>query len=304
MPRPGHRPRTTLITFLFSVAFLLTGLSTAHAQNSATATKAVTQDAPANSAHPASMVEWSIPTHGVSMNAVLYLASGAGPRGLVILLHGFPGYEGNRDLAQSIRRAGWHVVTFHYRGAWGSDGSFSFANAVEDADAAIAYVRSPAVASKYAIDPKRIVLIGHSMGGFMAANAASREPQVAGVVLLAAWNIGATQLDAAHEKSMTAEFAEELRPLKGCTAQSLLAEIKQHGKAWDYVTYAANLKTRPVLIVSTNDDLRPANEALYAALQKAGATGAKYQHFDTDHGFSDKRIAMQIAVIDWLLGMR
>jgi uncharacterized protein len=304
MPRPAHRPHTSLITYLFFVVFLFIGLATAHAQNSAAATQAVTQDAPADSAHPASMVEWSIPTHEVSINAVLYLASGAGPHGLVILLHGFPGYERNQDLAQSIRRAGWHALVFHYRGAWGSDGSFSFANAIEDTDAAIAYVRSPAVVNKYGIDPKRIVLIGHSMGGFMAANAASSEPQVAGVVLLAAWNIGATQLDAAHAKNMTSEFAEELRPLKGCTAQSLVAEIKQHGKAWDYVTYAANLKTRPVLIVSTNDDLRPANEALYAALQKAGATGAKYQHFDTDHGFSDKRIAMQIAVIDWLLGVQ
>jgi uncharacterized protein len=300
MPRPTHRPRTTLITFLFFALVLTTG----QAQNSNPAIKAVTQDAPADPAHPASMVEWSIPTHGANVNAVLYLASGAGPHGLAILLHGFPGYERNQDLAQSIRRAGWHALVFHYRGAWGSDGNFSFANAMGDTEAAVAYVRSNAVASKYRIDPKRIVLIGHSMGGFMAAYAASREPQVAGLVLLAAWNIGGTQsFDAAHEENMASEFAEELRPLKGCTPQSLVAEIKQHGKAWDYITYATNLKTRPVLVVSTNDDLRPANEALYAALQKAGATGAKYQHFDTDHGFSDKRIAMQIAVIDWLLGI-
>jgi uncharacterized protein len=248
------------------------------------------------------MVEWSIPSHGVNMNAVLYLASGAGPHGLAIILHGFPGYERNQDLAQSIRRAGWHALIFHYRGSWGSDGNFSFANAMDDTDAVIAYVRSAAVVAKYAINPKRVVLIGHSMGGFMAAHAASRDPQVAGIVLLAAWNIGGDQpLDAAHEKNMTSEFAEELRPLRGCTAQSLVAEIKQHGKAWDYVTFAPNLKPHPVLIVSTNDDLRPANEALNAALQKAGATGVKYLHFDTDHGFSDKRIALQIAVIDWLL---
>lgn len=297
MSRLTYRSRIALTTLL-CFAFLL---AAGHAQNSTLATKPVTQDPPADAAHPASMVEWSIPTHGVNVNAVLYLASGAGPHGVVILLHGFPGYERNMDLAHSIRRAGWHAVVFHYRGSWGSDGNFSFANAMEDTEAAIAYVRSPAVAGKYGIDPKRIVLVGHSMGGFMAAYAASRDPQVAGVVLLAAWNIGGDRpLDAAHEKSMETEFAPELRPLKGCTAQSLVSEIKQHGESWDYVTFAANLKTRPVLIVSTNDELRPANEVLYAALQKAGASGVRYRHFDTDHGFSDKRIAMQTAVIEWL----
>jgi pimeloyl-ACP methyl ester carboxylesterase len=302
-----RRTRTTAFTLL-----LLVLLKSSHAQTSAPSTDAVhqravaavTKDATADPAHPASMVEWSIPSRAVNMNAALYLASGAGPHGLAILLHGFPGYERNQDLAQSIRRAGWHALVFHYRGAWGSDGNFSFANAMDDTDSAVAYVRSPAVAAKYGIDPKRIVLIGHSMGGFMAAHAASRESQVAGVILLAAWNIGGNQqFDAAHEKNLASEFSEELRPLKGCTPQSLVAEIKQHGKTWDYVTFAPALKSRPVLVVSTNDDLRPANEALYAALQKSGATRAKYLHFDTDHGFSDKRIAMQIAVIDWLLGM-
>src|SRR5690349_7293860 len=162
--------RCTRLCPLLCLAVLLT---TAHAQNSDLAAKAVTQDPPADTAHPASMVEWSIPSHSVNMNAALYLASGAGPHPLAIILHGFPGYERNQDLAQSIRRAGWHVLIFHYRGSWGSDGNFSFANAMDDTDAAVAYVRSPAVVANYSIDPKRIVLIGHSMGGFMAAYGAA-----------------------------------------------------------------------------------------------------------------------------------
>ena len=50
----------------------------------------------------------------------------------VLLLHGFPGNERNLDLAQALRRAGWTVVFFHYRGAWGSGGDFSFAHVLED----------------------------------------------------------------------------------------------------------------------------------------------------------------------------
>jgi pimeloyl-ACP methyl ester carboxylesterase len=53
------------------------------------------------------------------LNAVLYIAAGEGPHPNVLLLHGLPGNEQNIDLAQSMRRAGWNVLTFHYRGSWG-----------------------------------------------------------------------------------------------------------------------------------------------------------------------------------------
>ena len=102
------------------------------------------------------------------MNAILYEAAGAGPHPTAILLHGFPGNERNLDLAQSLRRAGWNAVFFHYRGTWGSRGDFSFANVLEDAAAVLAQVREPAFARAHRIDPDRIALIGHSMGGFAA----------------------------------------------------------------------------------------------------------------------------------------
>src|SRR3974390_96678 len=149
---------------------------------------AISSDPTVNHTDPASMEQLEIASHGANMNALIYLAAGAGPHPTVILLHGFPGYEQNLDLAQSIRRAGWNVLFFHYRGSWGSPGSFSFANSIEDTQAAIGWARDPQNAKKYRIDPERIVLIGHSMGGFMAS-AAGRDPKLQGVAMLAAWNI-------------------------------------------------------------------------------------------------------------------
>src|SRR4051812_26200803 len=71
---------------------------------------------------------FQIPSHGAKLNALLYIADGPGPHPAVVLLHGFPGNERNLDLAQDIRRAGWDVLYFNYRGAWGSPGDFSFGN--------------------------------------------------------------------------------------------------------------------------------------------------------------------------------
>jgi len=47
----------------------------------------------------------------------VYVAAGAGPHPAVVLLHGFPGNEKTLDLAQDVRRAGWNVLYFNYRGA-------------------------------------------------------------------------------------------------------------------------------------------------------------------------------------------
>ena len=53
--------------------------------------------------------------HG-KLFATLYSAGGEGPHPTVLLLHGIPGCEQNLDLAQAFRRAGFHVMTFHYSG--------------------------------------------------------------------------------------------------------------------------------------------------------------------------------------------
>jgi dipeptidyl aminopeptidase/acylaminoacyl peptidase len=125
-------------------------------------------DPPADQKNPAALVEIAVPSHGAQLLGALYLAAGAEPHPTVILYHGFPGYEQNLDLAQVLRRSGYNVLAVYYRGSWGVKGDFSFTHAIEDADAQVDWITSPEIASKYRVDPTRIVLIGHSMGGFMA----------------------------------------------------------------------------------------------------------------------------------------
>jgi len=108
---------------------------------------ALSTDPPVDKEYPAKMDSFQIPSHGAALNAIAYLAAGAGPHPVVIVLHGFPGNEKNLDLAQAIRRAGWNAVFFDYRGSWGSPGAFTFGNSLEDTAAAIAYLRDPANAA-------------------------------------------------------------------------------------------------------------------------------------------------------------
>jgi uncharacterized protein len=119
---------------------------------------ALIRDPRPDAAWPAQTLAQAIPSHGVNLNAVLYTAAGAGPHPTILLLHGLPGNEQNLDLAQSIRRAGWNVLTLHYRGSWGTPGTFSFAHCLEDAAATIDWLRSAEAAPR--IDSRKLVVIG------------------------------------------------------------------------------------------------------------------------------------------------
>jgi pimeloyl-ACP methyl ester carboxylesterase len=86
---------------------------------------AITTDPAPDKDFPAATESPDILSHGTRLNAVFFIASGRGPHPVVLLLHGFPGNEKNLDIAYTLRRAGWDVLFPHYRGAWGSAGSFS-----------------------------------------------------------------------------------------------------------------------------------------------------------------------------------
>ena len=93
---------------------------------------------------PPALNELNFQSHGKRLNGLIYLAEGPGPHPTVLLLHGFPGNEKNLDLAQDLRADGFNVLFFHYRGAWGSEGTFSFTHVIEDVAAATAFLRANA----------------------------------------------------------------------------------------------------------------------------------------------------------------
>ena len=235
------------------------------------------------------------------MNAIIYLASGAEPHPTLLLLHGFPGNEQNLDLAQAARRAGWNVLTFHYRGSWGSGGNFSFENAAQDTHAALGFLEDPANDEHYRIDPRRIVVAGHSMGGFMAADAAADDPRVAGLFLIDPWNIGA---DARTPREWHEEAAGDLPPLAGTSEQKLAAEMKANPDRFDLTRRTIAFGNRPLDIIGAERGGGAAQTVLLKAAQSAGNTKAVGGVWPTDHPFSDMRIALSAELVTWLQQFR
>ena len=258
------------------------------------------------------MQAFQLPSHGAMLNAIVYIAAGVGPHPVVVLLHGFPGNEKNLDLAQAVRRAGWDVLYFDYRGSWGSPGDFSFTHSIEDAQAAIAYMRDAGNAKRLRADPTYIVLIGHSMGGFLARIVAANDAGIRAIGLISAADMGVDRVEtmpAEQRKpglpSLAAGFAAEgMAPLAGCTPESLAREVIAHADSWNTVNLAAKLAARPVLVITSNDGLAPSNDAFFAALENAGDAQAQETHMETDHVYSDHRIALAQAMLEGLATLK
>lgn len=258
---------------------------------------AVYTDPPVDAAHPARAETLHIPTGGVKVNGLAYIAAGPGAHPTVVLFHGFPGIEKNLDLAHAIRRSGWNVVTLNYRGSWGSPGTYSFRGNLEDARAALAYLRTPEVAAKLQLDPRRLVVMGHSMGGWVTAVTAGDDPDLKGAVLISAADMA--QLAALPFQTRVALAADSMETLAGVTAEDLARQMEGL-KGRDFATAAPGLVGKPLLILSSDDGLRPMTDALAADIRARGGAKVTTIHGATNHAWDSLRVRLYGEVIDWL----
>jgi len=258
---------------------------------------AVTADPPRDTAHPARMEVLHIPSGGVAINGVEYAASGAGPHPTLVICHGLPGNEKNLDLAQAVRRAGWNAVTFNYRGSWGSPGVFRFAQNPDDARAVLAYLRDPANAARLGVDPKRIAIAGHSMGGWVAATVGGSDPRLIGVATISMGDFGRVgDQPRAAVLATTTDNAETL----ATTPEAMTDELIAHHAEFSVLRAAPGLTRLSYLALTSDDGLADHTDALVDAIKAQGGVRFVKAHFATDHSWSDRRIALSTAIIDWL----
>jgi pimeloyl-ACP methyl ester carboxylesterase len=269
----------------------------------------VTMDPPArDSVHPARLAELAFESAGARLNGIFYLPAGPGPHPVVTLLHGNPGNERNLDVAQALRRAGYATLYFNYRGSWASGGTFSRTHALEDVRAALRFVRSPLAAERYRVDSARVALVGHSMGGWLALLAAAGDPRIGCVGALDFVNTGARGRrllrDGAADSARTVEDTWLTAPGGPYRAEgggpALVAEVKANAARWDVLTFAPALRERRVLLVGSAN--RTEHDSLVTALGGPQAPRLTAHWWPTDHSFSDRRIALTRAILDWLRG--
>lgn len=251
-------------------------------------------------------------THGIlipgkrgRLLSVLYTAAGEGMHPVVLLFHGIPGCEKNIDIAQALRRDGFHVMTFHYSGSWGSDGNYSLKNDLEDANTVLDFILQD---ETYGFDKQHIYAIGHSMGGFVCGQLSAKRQEIRGAVLLMPCDIGrisqiAQEYPAAYQIILEV-LEDSANWLTGTSGETLLREAMENHAELCLESVAETLAKKPILCIGgTLDVCTPPVchcEPLARAIQAIGGESFQSILYPTDHFFTDYRLTVAETVTAFL----
>ncbi len=261
-----------------------------------------------NSEYPASMQTIVVESHGQKLIGTVFIPQGIGPHPMLVLLHGFPGNEVNFDMAHAARRDGWLVVVFHYRGGWGSGGSYSFSNCVEDSDVVINFVITNAFSKKYRANKDRLVLAGHSLGGFVALKKVFESHSLNHAAFFAGFNFGYFAdliKSVSWAKDLTLKRLDDgAKLLSGISGDKLLAEMVNKRNDWDLIKLIPTAIRKDILVVGARFDMTAPIDVHHTPLVNALAGYknilTKEAILETGHSFSDSRIKLTQLLIDWL----
>ena len=225
---------------------------------------------------------------------VMITGSGLQTRDSRIALPGLEQYAPFKQIAERLAASGVAVLRVDDRGIGGSTGRETLATATttslaEDTRAQIAWLRA-----RSGVDPKRIVVIGHSEGASIASMIGASDPQVAGVVLMAGVaKRGAdvsfeqqedmlksdTTMDEATKASMREKQKEAVKAIledRDVPGQPIVPWMREYFK-YDPLPTLRRVK-QPVLILQGERD-RQVDQAhapmLERALRDAGNTRVK-----------------------------
>ena len=260
--------------------------------------RAIYVDPPGDAHNPARFEVLHIPSGGVEINGIAYVPAGPGPHPTILLLHGMPGNEKNLDLAQAMRRAGWLVVAVNYRGSWGSPGAFHFAQTLEDADAVLAWLRAPDTAARLGVDARRLVIVGHSMGGWVGAQTLAHDPALLGAVLISPADVA--MLAGQGRDAAMSFILDDRETIAETGSDALVDEMLAHKDDWRMAALAPRLKDRRLLVLYSRDAFESHALSLIDALKAEKSRNLAAAYTPTDHAWSDRRISLEAQVINWL----
>lgn len=280
-----------IILFLLSTLFSCKYDSSINSQK--TNDKYLYSDFKPDEFYPAAQVELQIKSSGSTMYGFAYTADGKGPHATVVLLHGLPGNERSLDLAQGLRRAGYNVIYFNYRGSWGSKGTFEYKNAIEDASAVVDYISDSLNSKTLRVDPKRIAFVGHSMGAGIALIAGLKDSRTKGVIGISVFN-PYTLLQGDGAPGTLINLKEYLLTLGmlNCNPNKFLNDILANLENYNIEKLVAE-SAKPILIIEEH-----MNNTYFTKYNKRETFD--YKLWNTDHAFSNRRIALTKEIKSWL----
>ena len=227
-----------------------------------------------------------------SIAAYALIASGESLKETVILIAGYPGNDNNFDIAQAIRRQGKNVIHFNHRGAWGSQGNYTYSNCLEDIRALIKYLSQDDLSEKLRINPNEFILLGRSYGGGIALLEGSQIDAVKKIIAISSVNYGVIMENYESLEDLT-NFKKYMKKqiMIQTNIDDFLQEMLDNKSKFNIVNYKDALKDKKVLLIEDSKK----NEDWIKELETA-----EYLLMESDHNFIDKRLDLTNLIINWI----
>lgn len=249
---------------------------------------------------------------GFKISGLFFPAQGQGPFPTVILLHGYPGGEGDLfGLGDKMSKKSINAYTFNYRGTWKSEGLYLPRTSLEDVEEAIRFLKSPPIATKFLIDTSNISLIGYSYGGGFALLGSLSDSSVIKVVSIAGGDLSVVarliEKSDDYRKFHLAyldRFMSDSTISRGYGGKASHDWLIKHKDEFSLVKFSKDFAQKSILLIGGWQDQSIQLEEhilpLYRVLQKNNAKNLKIKVFDTDHSFKNVRDKLSDLIISWV----
>lgn len=231
-----------------------------------------------------------IHSHGCRLLGTLYRTRRSGKSPAAIVLHGFPGFEKNYDILRALQQLGYHSLIFHYRGAWGSEGDYTVTGQIDDVKSALEMLRN-----RPDVDPEKILIVGHSMGSWLAVNIGAIDKRVIGVVAIS--GVG----DMRKRGELNRKRVESsLRFLRGVTYEQYISDMETRVEKYNPVEKIGSISPRPVLIIHGENDAVVKVSNAHDLYEAAKEPKELFIVEKADHVFSYQREEVLRRITSWI----
>ena len=246
------------------------------------------------------------------LNAYIYFPESNHTKQTLIMLHGYPGGEGDPlGLGERLSSLGINVLVFNYQGTWSSEGEFSFESSMNDVSNALLFLKEEKNMQRFNVDTSKIIVGGYSFGGAIALTEAIYNPGIKRIISIGGADesvFGNKMLSDSGFRSMfedmlrTTEYPEG--PVK-VDIDSLNEHWLSNLDKFDQVKHAKSLTDRDILFIIGWNDVNVIPEEhmlpLFRKLQSLGAENIRIESFMTDHSFRTVREEMTHIIFKWII---
>jgi dipeptidyl aminopeptidase/acylaminoacyl peptidase len=246
----------------------------------------------------------------IELQCYFHRATGQGPFPTILLLQG--GQSGGMDSLQigaNLAKSGVNSFTFHYRGAYLSEGLHTFKGIFKDVDYIFSLLHTEEFQKKYNIDSSKIIIGGYSFGGGVSLTVAANNPQIKYVFGVGFTDLSQISRTLANDPQLADEwFASAAKreapegPVRGIV--ETLRDWINNPDMGDLRKLAPRFKGKKLLLIDGWEDPGPGMEIhlvpFYRALKKAGVEDVKIIMYHADHSFKNVRKQLADDILEWI----